>query len=82
MTSYKPLTLAERWHCSAEHVLTLIHSGRLAAFSLSKPGSKRPRYRISAEAVAAYESGQQPASKVTTKQPQRRKLPKVTAFYS
>lgn len=74
MKSRTPRALAEEWASSTEHVLGLIHSGQLRAFSISPPGSKRPRFRIPDDAVAEYErlhsNGPQPAA-----QPQRRKRP-------
>jgi len=75
------MELAEHWQCSTEHVLDLIHQKRLKAFSLSKPGSKRPRYRITDEAVAEYEAqhqAQAPA-KPATRRPRKREA--VIQFY-
>lgn len=54
----KPIELAERWQCSADHVRDLIHSCRLPAFKIGG-GHKRPRYRITLAAVLAYEAGEQ-----------------------
>lgn len=45
----------------------MIHENRLPAFSLSKKNSKRPRYRITAEAVAAYEAGEKAVAPVPAK---------------
>ena len=53
--TYTPKTLAERWSSSDEHVLGLIHSGQLRAFSISPPNSKRPRFRIPEDSVAEFE---------------------------
>lgn len=76
-----PQELAEIWRCSAEHVLDLIRNKRLKAFSLSKPGSKRPRWRISDGAVAEYESQHQAQAPVTpSRQRQRRKESEIE-FY-
>lgn len=81
--TFTPKSLAERWSSTAEHVLGLIHAGQLEAFSISPPGSKRPRFRISAEAAASFERQRsnrpQPASQPTrAKRAQRSKV----RFYS
>ncbi|MAW88481.1 MAG: hypothetical protein CMJ42_18330 [Phyllobacteriaceae bacterium] len=44
-----PEMLAERWHCSARHVRTLITDGELNAFRVGK------LWRIRVEDVEAYE---------------------------
>jgi hypothetical protein len=49
-----PPTLARRWGCSPERILSLIRAGALQAFNLSQ-GKQRPRYRITPEAVLAFE---------------------------
>ena len=55
-TTFKPKELAERYKVSVDKILGLIHSGQLAAFDMgSKPGSQRPRFRISEEAVKLFE---------------------------
>lgn len=57
MTPYlTPPELAARWRCKPETVLSLIRSGRLRGFTLSPPGSKRPRWRIAPDAITEYES--------------------------
>lgn len=56
--TFTPNDLAARWNCDAETVLALIRRGALRAFTLSPPGCKRPRWKISAATVAAYEAGQ------------------------
>ena len=75
-----PADVAARWSCSAEHVLALIHAGRLQAFSLSAPGSKRPRWRVSPEAVATYEA-RHAARKPTPETRTRRRTPEAVGPY-
>ena len=48
--------LADRWQCKSDAVLGLIRSGRLPAFA-PRPDSRRPRFRVSMDAVVAYEAG-------------------------
>ena len=48
--------LAARWQCKSDAVLALIRSGRLPAFT-PRPESRRPRFRVSMDAVLAYEAG-------------------------
>ena len=82
MKTYRtPQEQAELWHCSTEHVLDLIRDGRLKAFSLSKPGSKRPRWRFSTDAITEYESQHQ--AQVATKPARRtrRRAEDVIEFY-
>lgn len=50
-----PPKLARRWGCKPETVIGLIRSGELQAIDLARPGSLRPRYRISPEAIADFE---------------------------
>jgi hypothetical protein len=60
MVSTAPLTpkdLAERWGITADQVCRLIAAGAMPrAFSVSKPGAKKPRWRIPIEAITDYES--------------------------
>lgn len=69
---FTPAQLAERLQTTAETVIGHIRAGRLGAFSLSPPGCKRPRYRITPDAVTEFEESQQvrPPAKPT---PRRRK---------
>ncbi|NMG39866.1 helix-turn-helix domain-containing protein [Chelativorans sp. ZYF759] len=49
---FTPATLAERWHCSEQHVRNMIERGELRAFRL---GEKLLRIRI--EDVLSVETG-------------------------
>jgi hypothetical protein len=71
-----PRELARRWGVHVDKVLTFIRSGRLLAFNVASSRSTRPRYRISDEAVRAFEVEQAastPASEKTALPPQRRR---------
>lgn len=56
--TFSPADLAERWNCDSEAVLGLIRRGAIRAFTLSPPGSKRPRWRVARAVVEAFEAGQ------------------------
>ena len=56
-STYLARELAERWRMDLDSVYALIKSGKLAAFDVSAPGSKRPSYRISAAEVERFEQG-------------------------
>jgi hypothetical protein len=81
MLMFTPADLAKRWQCSPDAVLTLIRSRRLAAFSVSPPSSKRPRYRVTAQALADYEAGHQPCAPAKPATRQRRRTDGVHEFY-
>lgn len=73
MTEYlTPPQLAARWRCKAETVLALIRAGRLRAFTLSPPGTSRPRWRIAPDAVVEFEARHEarPPVKVTRRRKQ------------
>lgn len=53
--TYSPPQVARRQQRKPESVIADIKSGRLGAFNIASPGSKRPRYRITAEALEAFE---------------------------
>lgn len=50
-----PPELASRLRVKAAKVINWIRSGELRAIDLATRGSRRPRYRISPEAVAEFE---------------------------
>jgi hypothetical protein len=81
MTQYStPKELAERWRTSAESIIALIRAGRLRAFTLSPPGSPKPRWKISPDAIAEYEARH--AARPPAKAPARRRRdPAVIEFY-
>jgi len=81
MTHLSPQQLADRWNCSAEHVQRQIRSGRLQAFSLSRPGAKRPRWRIPFDAVLAFENANAARPPAKPVRRRRRLMPEVVQFY-
>jgi hypothetical protein len=50
-----PPELAQRYRCKASKIVGWIRSGELRALDLATRGSRRPRYRISPEAIAEFE---------------------------
>ncbi|MBT6155799.1 MAG: hypothetical protein HOK71_12090 [Planctomycetaceae bacterium] len=50
-----PTTVSERWKCKVDTVLAHIHAGKLEAIDVSRPGSKRPRWRIPVSAIYEFE---------------------------
>ena len=77
---YTPPQVAKRWGVKPESVVGLIKAGRLAAFTVSPPTSRRPRWRISEAAVLDFEN-----AKVEPRAPaaKRRRVQAtdVTEFY-
>jgi hypothetical protein len=65
-----PPEIATRFGCKPETVIAWIRNGELAAINLARRGSLRPRYRVSPEALAAFE---QARSVVPRTPPVRRK---------
>jgi hypothetical protein len=71
-----PPQLAELWGCKPEKILGFIRRGQLRAFDLSEhPGVGRPRWRISAAAVAEFEANR--AAIVPPKRTRRKRDPAV-----
>jgi len=52
---YTPPEIAELLRVSPAKVLTWIRSGELESISVASRGSRRPRFRISARALEAFE---------------------------
>ena len=73
--------LTERYGVSEGTVLQWIRSGELRAVNVSRrPGSKKPRWRITAEALATFELARTPAP--APPRMRRRKRPaEVIEFY-
>jgi hypothetical protein len=64
-----PPAVARRWGCKPSRVVALCRAGALRAFTLSPPTARRPRWRITAEAVREFEARQH----VSQAPPQRRR---------
>jgi len=68
--AYTPPQLAKRWAVSDDRIRAMIRSGRLRAFNLAEPG-ERPQFRITVEAVEAFENGKSVKPKPSPKRPRR-----------
>lgn len=75
--------IRQRFGVTEATVLGWIHSGELQAVNVGrKPKSKRPRWRISADAVEAFERLRTPTAMPATVRKQRRQRPDdVVEFY-
>lgn len=69
---YDVRALAERWACGEKKVLRFLHSGELKGFSIASEVGGKPRWRISQEAVEAFEA----ARSNTPPAPKRRRRKK------
>ena len=76
--TYSPPAIAKRLGCKPEKILGWIRSGRLRAMNTSA-GSKRPRYRITAEALAQFE---QSLLVAPPKRPARRRATKKRRYFA
>ena len=77
--SLKPADVAAVLAITTEQSLHLIHTGRIRAVNVSPPGSKRPRYRVPADALDDFLRGVQPQQSKPARRP-RAKL--RTRFYT
>jgi hypothetical protein len=73
-----PPQLAKRWRCKPESVLAKLKSGELRGFKLGN-GRRRPRWRVSPEAIAAYELGS--GGELASALRRRGKQPEVIEFF-
>lgn len=58
MTVLTPPQVAARWKAKPDTIRKLLETGRLRGFTVSPPGTKRARWRITLDAVLAYEAGE------------------------
>ena len=63
--------VGERLKIKVDGVLELIHAGLLSASDVSRPGSQRPRWRISADALDQFLAAR--SGTPTSKRTRRRK---------
>jgi excisionase family DNA binding protein len=75
-----PAAVAERLATSTDHVLGLIHSGRLRAVNIGM-GKVRPRWRVPAEALDEFKLSRT-ATAPTPRAARRKRATDVVEFYS
>jgi excisionase family DNA binding protein len=74
--------LMARFGVNETTVLGWIHSGELKAVNVGRrAGLKRPRWRVSAEAVAAFEAARTATPTPTARATRRRRSNHVVEFY-
>ena len=68
--------LAERWRVGPDKIRAMIQRGELRAIDLATVGSRRPRWRVSPEAVATFEAARASgANKPQQSTPRARRRP-------
>ncbi len=67
--TFTPPQIAARWKCKPDAVRRLLERGLLIGFNVGSPDATRPRWRVTLDAVLAYEAGRKPEPP----QPRRRK---------
>ena len=75
--------LCDKFGVTEHTVLTWIRSGEMSAVNVGRhPGAGKPRWRISPEAVAAFELSRESGGTPTPQPKRRRKAdPEVIKFY-
>ncbi len=73
--------LCERYGVSEPSVLGWIHSGEMRAVHVGrKPGAKKPRWRVTQQALEAFEQARTP-SPPPPRTPRKSRPAEVVAFY-
>lgn len=75
--TFSPPEVAKRWNCTPEAVLQLLKSGALVGFKISPPSSRRPRWKVTLDALLAYENGETAAAPAKTNSKAPKKRPTV-----
>jgi excisionase family DNA binding protein len=71
--------LARQWGVSRNKIVAWITSGQLGAINFALQSGGRPRWKIPAEAVAAFEAGR--SAVPTMPRVQRRRKLEATAYF-
>lgn len=80
---YTVADVAGRLGVTAATVLAWIAAGELQAFNVGrKPRAKKPRWRVSAEALAAFESARSATPTAPPARRRRRRPDDVVPFYA
>lgn len=78
--TYTVAQLSERYGVSQHYVLSWIRQGDLRAVDVSRSRGGRPRWRITASALDAFEAARTPTP-APARRARRRQSPDVIAFY-
>jgi hypothetical protein len=70
--TFSPNQIADRFGCKVDKVLAFIANGELSAINTALKGAKRPTWRITPEALEAFESART-THKAEQPTPRRRK---------
>lgn len=76
-----PPQLAKRYGCKPEKILAWIRSGELQALNLATTRGGRPRWRITPEAIAAFERSRTATPPPPVVRRRRRTDPHVTQYF-
>lgn len=74
-----PPQLAAKLRVKPETIVAAIRRGELRAMDLARPGSRRPRFRISPEAIREWETQREAAAVSTPRAAVRRRQSKRPA---
>jgi hypothetical protein len=77
---FTPPKLGKRWGVSPDKVVRWILAGELAALNLAASPTGRPRYKITAEAVEAFET-RRAVLCPPPRRPRRKRLASVTEYF-
>jgi len=72
-TTYSVPALCRRWRIGKRKVWTLIESGELAAVDLRSPGTTRPLWRVTPQAVEEFERRRAAVPRVKVERRRRQK---------
>jgi hypothetical protein len=79
--SLSPPQIARRWTpCTPEQVIRLITCGALAGFSVSLPGAKKKRWRVTMREIERYERGEPVPAPTPAPRRRRKKQDSPTYF--
>ncbi len=72
LATYSPADLAERYKCKPEKVIAWIRAGELAVVNVGN-GTRKPRWRVTAEALADFERRRASPAPAAAKATRRRR---------
>lgn len=76
-----PPEIGRRLGQKADTVRDVIRSGELSAVDLARPGSKRPRYRVTEAALAEFLAGRTVQPPPVKPRRRRRRDPAITQYF-